>query len=58
MIDSGRFINDSMGRYIGKQTVKKIIAAGKNLKGARVLIMGMTLRKMLPTYAIQKLWML
>ncbi len=30
MIDSGRFINDSMGRYIGKQTVKKIIAAGKN----------------------------
>jgi UDP-N-acetyl-D-galactosamine dehydrogenase len=45
MIDSGRFINDSMGRYIGKQTVKKIIAAGKSLKGARVLIMGITFKE-------------
>src|ERR1035437_5917591 len=45
MIDSGRFINDSMGRYIGKQTVKKIIAEGKNLKGSRVLIMGITFKE-------------
>jgi UDP-N-acetyl-D-glucosamine/UDP-N-acetyl-D-galactosamine dehydrogenase len=45
MIDSGRFINDSMGRYIGKQTVKKIIAAGKNLKKSRVLIMGITFKE-------------
>ena len=45
MIDSGRFINDSMGRYIGKQTVKKIIAADKGLKGARVLIMGITFKE-------------
>src|SRR5450759_2205313 len=45
MIDSGRFINDSMGRYIGKQTVKKIIASGKDLKGARVLIMGITFKE-------------
>lgn len=45
MIDSGRFINDSMGRYIGKTTVKKIIATGKNLKGARVLIMGITFKE-------------
>jgi UDP-N-acetyl-D-galactosamine dehydrogenase len=45
MIDSGRFINDSMGRYIGKQTVKKIIAAGKDLKGARVLIMGIAFKE-------------
>ncbi len=45
MIDSGRFINDSMGRYIGKQTVKKIIAAGKSPKGARVLIMGITFKE-------------
>jgi UDP-N-acetyl-D-galactosamine dehydrogenase len=34
-----------MGRYIGKQTVKKIIAAGKNLKGARVLMMGITFKE-------------
>jgi len=45
MIDSGRFINDSMGGYIGKQTVKKIIAAGKSLKGARALVMGITFKE-------------
>jgi UDP-N-acetyl-D-galactosamine dehydrogenase len=45
MIDSGRFINDSMGRYVGKQTVKKIIAASKGPKGARVLIMGITFKE-------------
>ncbi|MCD4768900.1 MAG: nucleotide sugar dehydrogenase [Bacteroidales bacterium] len=45
MIDSGRFINDSMGRYIGKQTVKKIIASSKSPKGARVLIMGITFKE-------------
>jgi len=45
MIDSGRFINDSMGRYVGKQTVKKIIASSKSPKGARVLIMGMTFKE-------------
>jgi UDP-N-acetyl-D-galactosamine dehydrogenase len=45
MIDSGRFVNDSMGRYIGKQTVKKIIASGRDLKGARALIMGITFKE-------------
>lgn len=45
MIDSGRFINDSMGRYIGKQTVKKIIASGKNTNNTRVLIMGITFKE-------------
>lgn len=45
MIDSGRFINDSMGRYVGKQTVKKIIASGKSPKGAKVLIMGITFKE-------------
>jgi UDP-N-acetyl-D-galactosamine dehydrogenase len=45
MIDSGRFINDSMGRYVGKQTVKKIIATDKNPNQARVLIMGFTFKE-------------
>jgi UDP-N-acetyl-D-glucosamine/UDP-N-acetyl-D-galactosamine dehydrogenase len=45
IIDSGRFVNDSMGRYVGKQTVKKLIASGKSLKGARVLIMGITFKE-------------
>jgi UDP-N-acetyl-D-glucosamine/UDP-N-acetyl-D-galactosamine dehydrogenase len=45
MIDSGRFINDSMGGYIGKQVVKKIIAAGKSPNEARALIMGVTFKE-------------
>jgi UDP-N-acetyl-D-galactosamine dehydrogenase len=45
MIDSGRFVNDSMGRYIGKQTVKKIIATGKNPNNSRVLILGITFKE-------------
>lgn len=45
MIDSGRFINDSMGGYIGKQTVKKLIAAGKNPFKAKALIMGITFKE-------------
>jgi len=45
MIDSGRFVNDSMGGYIGKQTVKKIIGSSKSPKGARALIMGITFKE-------------
>lgn len=45
MIDSGRFINDSMGGYVAKQTVKKIIACDKNIKNARVLVMGVTFKE-------------
>ena len=40
IINSGRYVNDSMGFYIGKQTVKKILARGKNIMDARVLVMG------------------
>jgi UDP-N-acetyl-D-glucosamine/UDP-N-acetyl-D-galactosamine dehydrogenase len=45
MIDSGRFINDSMGRYIGKQTVKKILNSGKRLSDTRILVMGITFKE-------------
>jgi UDP-N-acetyl-D-glucosamine/UDP-N-acetyl-D-galactosamine dehydrogenase len=45
IITSGRYINDSMGGYVAKQTVKKMIAADKNLKGARVLVMGATFKE-------------
>lgn len=45
MIDSGRFINDSMGGYVAKQVVKKIIAADKNVKDSRVLVMGVTFKE-------------
>lgn len=45
IINSGRYINDSMGFYIGKQTVKKILAQGKNIMDARVLVMGATFKE-------------
>jgi len=45
IINSGRYVNDSMGFYIGKQTVKKIIAQGKHIQDARVLVMGATFKE-------------
>ncbi len=45
IISAGRFINDSMGGYIAKQVVKKIIANDKNVKESRVLIMGVTFKE-------------
>lgn len=45
IIDSGRFVNDSMGRYVGKQTIKKIIATGKNPRDSRILVMGITFKE-------------
>lgn len=45
IINSGRFVNDSMGAYIAKQTVKKIIAQKKNISEAKVLILGITFKE-------------
>lgn len=45
IINSGRFVNDSMGFYVAKQTVKKMIAAGKNVIHSRVLVMGVTFKE-------------
>jgi UDP-N-acetyl-D-galactosamine dehydrogenase len=45
IISSGRSINDSMGGYVAKETVKKITSADKNLKDARILIMGVTFKE-------------
>lgn len=45
VITSGRFVNDSMGGYIAKQTVKKIIAQNKIIQASRVLIMGATFKE-------------
>lgn len=45
IINSGRFVNDSMGGYVAKQTVKKMIAKGKNIGQCRVLIMGATFKE-------------
>lgn len=45
VINSGRYVNDSMGFYIGKQTVKKILAKGKHIQDAKVLVMGATFKE-------------
>ncbi|TCN62198.1 nucleotide sugar dehydrogenase [Acetobacteroides hydrogenigenes] len=45
VINAGRFINDSMGGYIAKKLVKKMISLGKNILGSRVLVMGVTFKE-------------
>lgn len=45
VINSGRYVNDSMGFYVAKNAVKKIIAAGKNISKSKVLIMGATFKE-------------
>ena len=45
IINSGRYVNDSMGFYLGKQTVKKIISSGVNIMEARVLVLGATFKE-------------
>jgi UDP-N-acetyl-D-galactosamine dehydrogenase len=45
IINAGRFINDSMGPYVAEQTVKKMLAAGKNPRDSKVLVMGITFKE-------------
>lgn len=48
VILSGRRINDGMGKYVGESTVKNLIKANKQVKGARVAILGMTFKEDCP----------
>ncbi len=45
VINSGRYVNDSMGFYVAKQSVKKLIALGKDLSKCKVLVMGATFKE-------------
>jgi UDP-N-acetyl-D-galactosamine dehydrogenase len=45
IITSGRFVNDSMGGYVAKQVVKKIIAQGKIVQECKVLVLGATFKE-------------
>jgi len=52
MVASGRFVNDSMGGYIAKQTVKRLLVAGNRAAvqdrtsgNLRVLVMGFTYKE-------------
>lgn len=45
VILAGRRINDGMGKYIAEQTVKCLIEADKTVKGAKVIIAGITFKE-------------
>jgi UDP-N-acetyl-D-galactosamine dehydrogenase len=48
VILAGRRINDGMGKYVAEMTVKRMIGAGKVVKGARVLVLGLTFKENVP----------
>jgi UDP-N-acetyl-D-galactosamine dehydrogenase len=45
VINSGREVNDGMGKYLATELVKKIIQTGKNILKSRVLVMGATFKE-------------
>ena len=45
LILSGRYVNDTMGFYVAKQSVKKMIALGKQILHAKALVMGATFKE-------------
>ncbi|MGQ0654106.1 MAG: nucleotide sugar dehydrogenase [Betaproteobacteria bacterium] len=48
VILAGRRINDSMGQHIARKTVQQMIHAGRNIKGARVNVLGLTFKEDVP----------
>jgi UDP-N-acetyl-D-galactosamine dehydrogenase len=48
VILAGRRINDSMGAFVAGEMVKALIRKGLKLKGARVLVMGLTFKENCP----------
>lgn len=45
VILAGRRINDGMGKYVAENTVKEMAKVGKTIRGARVLILGLTFKE-------------
>jgi UDP-N-acetyl-D-galactosamine dehydrogenase len=48
VILAGRRINDGMGKYVAEQTVKHMIAAGSAVRGAHVIVLGLTFKEDCP----------
>ncbi len=48
VILAGRRINDGMAAYVAQQTIKKMIAAGTSIKGAKVIVLGLTFKENCP----------
>ena len=45
VILAGRRINDGMGAFVAQETVKQLIHAGTNIKGAKVVVLGLTFKE-------------
>ena len=45
IIRAGRYVNDTMGGYIAKKLVKRIISTGERIMGCRILVMGITYKE-------------
>ena len=45
VILAGRRINDSMGKYVAEQTIEQLIALGRPVKDANVIVLGMTFKE-------------
>ena len=48
VILAGRRINDGMGSHVARKTVQQMIHAGRNIKGARVNVLGLTFKEDVP----------
>ena len=48
VILAGRHINDSMGRFVAQQTVKHMIKADSQIKGGKVIVLGLTFKENCP----------
>ena len=45
VILAGRRINDGMAKFIAEATIKNMIASGAHIKGARVIVLGLTFKE-------------
>ncbi|MFA6311937.1 MAG: nucleotide sugar dehydrogenase [Sterolibacterium sp.] len=48
VILAGRRINDGMGKFIAEKTVKLMMQQGTNIKGAKVIVLGLTFKEDCP----------
>ncbi len=48
VIAAGRKVNDSMGKYVGERCIKRMLKAGKEVKSAKVAILGFTFKENCP----------
>ena len=48
VILAGRRINDNMGKFIAEQTIKQMIRNGNAVKGAKIIVLGLTFKENVP----------